>query len=180
MVSDWPGSYHLYRDPETCRVADRFGLALLPAGPSGARAAYAGCHSFAIPRASRNPEGGTALLRYLTSFDAQLDEARQGAIPCRASALARIREESSGDPAEASRWQLLAETEETMIIPPRFAVYPQCEDAIWRAVQQAMVGVWSPEQAVARARADVERIVEGTQHGSVRDPDQSMNLNVKR
>ncbi len=160
MVCDWPGSYHLYKDPETCLVADRVGLALLPAGPSGIRAAYAGCHSFAIPRSARNPEGAAALLRYLTSFDAQLGEARQGAIPGRASALARVREEAAGDRAEASRWQLLAETEKTMIIPPRFAAYPRCEDAIWQAVQQAMVGKWTPEQAIERAAAEVQGIVD--------------------
>jgi multiple sugar transport system substrate-binding protein len=168
MVCDWPGSYHLYRDPETCRVSDRFGLTLLPAGPAGKRAAYAGCHSFAIPRSARNPEGGAALLQYLTSFDEQLSEARRGAIPCRTSALARVREEASGDPTESSRWDLLAETERMMIIPPRFAAYPRCEDAIWRAVQQAMVGTCSPERAVARAAADVLSIVDA--HSSVPDP----------
>ncbi len=165
MVCDWPGSYHLYRDPETSRVSDRFGLALLPAGPTGVRAAYAGCHSFAIPRTAGNPEGGAALLQYLTSFEGQLNEARRGAIPCRTSALARIRKEASDDPAESSRWDLLAETEKTMIIPPRFAAYPRCEDAIWQAVQQAMRGRWSPEHAVARAAADVQTIVDA--HASV-------------
>jgi multiple sugar transport system substrate-binding protein len=158
MVCDWPGSYHLYREAETSRVSDRFGLALLPAGPAGVRAAYSGCHSFAVPSTARNPEGGAALLRYLTSFESQLAEARCGAIPCCASAFSRIREEAAGNPAEASRWRLLAETEEMMIIPPRFAEYPRCEDAIWRAVQQAMLGNWTPEQAVGRAAADVRTI----------------------
>ena len=46
-----------------------------------------------------------------------------------------------------------------MIVPPRFAAYPRCEDAIWRAVQQAMVGAWSPEQAVARAADEIQRII---------------------
>jgi len=165
MVFDWPGSYHLYRDAETSRVSDRFGLALIPTGPAGARAAYSGCHSFAVPRASRNPEGGAALLRYLTSFESQLGEARQGAIPCRVSALDRVRDEAAGNPTDASRWRLLAETEQIMIIPPRFAAYPLCEDAIWRAVQQALVGKWSPERAIERAAADVRNIVEA--HASV-------------
>jgi multiple sugar transport system substrate-binding protein len=160
MVSDWPGSYHLYRHPETCRVADRMALALLPAGASGVRAAYAGCHSFAIPRAARNPEGGAALLQHLTSFEAQLGEARAGAIPCRTSALARIREEAAADATEASRWQMLAETEPIMIIPPRFAAYPRCEDAIWQAVQEAMIGHSTPDQAISRAVADVRAIVD--------------------
>ena len=159
MISDWPGSYHLYRDPATCRVRDRIGLALLPVGPANVRAAYAGCHSFAIPRSARNREGALALLQHLTSFAAQLGEARRGAIPCRARALTAVRAEAGAGSAAERRWQLLAETEQTMIIPPRFAAYPQCEDALWRSVQRAMVGEWSPADALRRAAADVQAIV---------------------
>jgi multiple sugar transport system substrate-binding protein len=162
LVCDWPGSYHLYTNAETCRVFDRVGLALLPAGPAGVRAAYAGCHSFAIPRGARNRSGGTALLRFLTSTESQLGEARRGAIPCRAGVLAQIRDEAAANPAEAHRWQLLAESERTMIIPPRFAAYPDCEDAIWRAVQQAMEGTTTPSAAVRRAASEVERIMATT------------------
>jgi multiple sugar transport system substrate-binding protein len=160
LVADWPGSHHLYRSPETCRVAGHVGLAPLPAGPAGIRAAYAGCHSFAIARTAENPGGALALLQFLTSFDAQLGEARHGAIPCRASALARVREEAAADPIEARRWSLLADTERTMIIPPRFAAYPQCEDAIWQSVQQGMVGQCTPARAVQRAAREVQTIVE--------------------
>ena len=161
MVSDWPGSYHLYRDPSTCAVVDRVALALLPKGPAGIRAAYAGCHSFAMTRATRHPELVAALMTHLTSFQSQLDEARQGAIPCRSSALAEVRSEAAGDPAAATRWALLAETETTMIIPPRFAAYPQCEDAIWRNVQHAMLGELDAAAAVHRAAAEIEAIIAG-------------------
>ena len=160
LVTDWPGSYHLYQNPETCRVSDHVGLALLPAGPADVHAAYAGCHSFAIPRAARNLDGGLSLLDFLTSFDSQLGEARRGAIPCRASALQHIRDEAAADAGAARRWALLADTERTMIIPPRFAAYPQCEDAIWQAVQQAMLGAMSPADAVRRAAAEVQSIVD--------------------
>ena len=159
MVSDWPGSYHLYRDPSTCRVANRVGLALLPRGPAGIRAAYAGCHSFAVARDTPQPDAAAALVHHLTSFASQLDEARHGAIPCRASALAAVRSEASGDPAAAERWDLLAATEKTMIVPPRFAAYPQCEDALWRNVQLAMTGERSPADAVQRAAADIHAIL---------------------
>ena len=159
MMCDWPGSYHLYSNPETCVRASEVRLALLPTGPAGGRAAYAGCHSFALPRTARNRRGGAALLRFLTSFDAQLGEARRGAIPCRASALRRVREEAAAHPHQAHRWELLAQTEGFMIIPPRFASYPLCEDAIWRSVQRAMVGEWSPTEAVRRACSDIQAIV---------------------
>lgn len=160
LVSDWPGSYHLYTNPDTCAHASEIGLALLPQGPAGSRAAYAGCHSFALPRGSGNHEGGAALLRFLTSLDAQLGEARRGAIPCRASALRQVREEAAGNSEDAHRWELLAETERFMIIPPRFASYPLCEDAIWQSVQRAMVGECSEAEAVRQATADIRSIVE--------------------
>jgi multiple sugar transport system substrate-binding protein len=163
MVCDWPGSYHLYRESNTSQVFDRFGLALLPAGPAGIRAAYGGCHSFAIPRSSRNPDAAAALVRHLTSFESQLGEARCGSIPCRASALAAVRAQALPSARESARWELLAETEKSMIIPPRFASYPQCEDAIWHAVQRAMTEEWTAPRAVASAAAAVRAIIGDTQ-----------------
>ena len=159
MVCDWPGSYHLYTDPETCAVAGRVGLAPLPAGPAGIRAAYAGCHSFAVAAGAPNRPGAVALLHWLTSYEAQLEEARLGSIPCRATALARIRQQAAGDPTGAQRWQLLADAERTMIVPPRFAAYPACEEAIWQALQRAMEGDWTPREAVQRASAAIAPIV---------------------
>jgi len=159
MVCDWPGSYHLYKDPQTCAVADAVSLAPLPAGPAGDRAAYAGCHSFAIAARTTNMAGATALLRFLTSSDAQLEEGRRGAIPCRASALLRCRQEAVADPTAARRWELLSDAERTMIVPPRFASYPRCEDAIWRAIQKAMDGTLPPSAAVALAAEAIEPIV---------------------
>ncbi len=160
MVCDWPGSYHLYKNPSACRVWDRVALAPLPEGPAGIRAGYAGCHSFAIPATAGNRKGAAALLRFLTSFDSQVGEARHGAIPCRGSALTQVRDEAAANPAEAARWTLLAEAEHTMIIPPRFAAYPRCEDAIWRSVQRAMAGQITPEAAVHEAAAGILAIVD--------------------
>jgi multiple sugar transport system substrate-binding protein len=159
MVCDWPGSHHMYTARETCSVADRVAVALLPTGPAGIRAAYAGCHSFAIPRTARNRAGAVRLLRDLTSTEAQLSEARRGAIPVRTSALAQIRAEAAGQPAEAHRWELLTRTQEAMIIPPRFAAYPECEDALWHAVQRAMTGAISPEAAVHEGAQHIEALL---------------------
>jgi ABC-type glycerol-3-phosphate transport system substrate-binding protein len=132
----------------------------LPAGSAGIRAAYAGCHSFALAANASNPAGAAALLRHLTSIDAQLAEARRGAIPCRRSALERCRQEAATDPSEARRWSLLARAEATMIIPPRFAAYPRCEDAIWQAIQGAMLGTMTPRDAVSRAAAAIQPIID--------------------
>jgi multiple sugar transport system substrate-binding protein len=161
MVCDWPGSHYLYGDRASCKVAGQVGIALLPAGIAGRRAAYAGCHSFAVAKGARNVEGALALLRFLTSEESQLAEARRGAVPVRRSALEAVRAEAEG-PAEARRWDLLARTsEEALIIPPRFARYPACEDAIWKGVQDAIEGRCSPPDAVRAASAAVAGVVEG-------------------
>jgi multiple sugar transport system substrate-binding protein len=159
IVCDWPGSYHLYINPATCAVWDRVGLAPLPVGSTGLRAAYAGCHSFAIAAGSRKPDEAAALARHLTSFDAQLGEARCGAIPCRESALRQVIAEAPDGSAEAARWALLAEAEHTMIIPPRFAAYPFCEDVIWHSIQRAMLAEWTPAEAVRHAASEILPIV---------------------
>ena len=158
MVADWPGSDYLYADPRTSAMADRTGLARLPGGFGGRRAAYAGCHSFAIPKRARNPEGALELLRFFTSLESQVDEAGRGALPVRRSAFAAMRDEAKTDPRKARRLDLLAETSDDLIIPPRFAAYPDCEDAIWHGLQKAMTGALSPRDAVheaARAVAEV-------------------------
>jgi multiple sugar transport system substrate-binding protein len=160
MVCDWPGSYHLYRNPATSIVSDRFGLAALPAGPSGIRAAYAGCHSFAVAASAENRAGAVSLLRWLTSVSAQLGEARRGSIPCRADALRRVRQESAGNALEQERWQLLSAAEACMIIPPRFASYPACEDVIWQSLQKIMQGMWTPREGTRRAAAALLPIVD--------------------
>ena len=138
MVSDWPGSYHLYRYPATCRSQTR-GAGAAARGPGGLRAAYAGCHSFAIPR-RRAIRGAAALVSHLTSFDARSGEARRGAIPCRASALAAVRAEAQrpgGRPMAVARGHRADDDHSTS-----FRAYPQCEDALWRRVQRAMTGEW--------------------------------------
>jgi multiple sugar transport system substrate-binding protein len=163
MVCDWPGSHHLYIAADTSAVAALTGVDLLPTGPSGRRAAYAGCHSFAIPRTARNREGAARLLAHLTSTPAQLHEARCGAIPVRASALSRIRAEAADHPDEHRRWDLLTRTLDVMIMPPRFAAYPACEDALWRSIQRAIEGVVSPKDAVAEGARHIAALLDRSQ-----------------
>lgn len=159
MVCDWPGSDYLYHEPATCRVAGRVGLALLPQGFSGKRAAYAGCHSFAIPKGARNRPGGALLLRFLTSTESQVDEARRGGLPVRRTALATMEREAAGIPAQAHRLDLLSRSMDALVIPPRFAAYPACEDALWESVQRAITGAVTPVEAVHEAARRVGVVV---------------------
>ncbi len=166
MTTDWPGSHYLYIGTSTSKVAGETSVALLPVGITGKRAAYAGCHSFAIARKARNKRGALALLQFLTAPESQKAEAVLGAIPARMSAVRAVRRAVRDEPFEARRWSMLAETMATgLIIPPRFANYPACEDAIWRSVQKALIGRLSPSQAVAAAARAVTAAVRGGRKG---------------
>ena len=163
MVCDWPGSHHLYKTRSYPPSWDR--SACPPARRGNRR----------TPDATRLPyraAARTPRARRCSSISRRStrSSARRGAAQSRARERARPSpRRGARRSAEASSWELLAETEKMMIIPPRFAAYPRCEDAIWQAIQQAMVGTWPLKEAVARAARRLS-IVDA--HASVPDPRQ--------
>jgi multiple sugar transport system substrate-binding protein len=176
MIGDWPGFYGLYQKRETCAVYDQFDVAVYPAGPAGLRRAYAGGHTFAIPKAARDPEGGLALAKYLTSPEAQFHEANVGGhTPVRRSVFARLKAAQTGRDAgrhkerDAGRHKerdarRLAALEETInhhaMIPPKFARYPLVEDILWLGVQSAMTGERTSPEALQLMEKQVEEVLE--------------------
>jgi multiple sugar transport system substrate-binding protein len=160
MVADWPGSDYLYRHEDTCRAAASVGVHPVPAGFSGRRAGYGGCHSFAIPKGARNLEGARALLAFLTSPASQGEEANLGAFPVGRAAVRRV-VEAAASPRERRRWDLLTDmVENHVIIPPRFAAYPDCEDILWRALQGIITGEAGAREGLAAAAREVARVAQ--------------------
>lgn len=159
MIGDWPGFYGLYQARETCGVFDQFDVAVYPAGPTGIRKSYAGGHSFAIPKAAEDPEGGLQLVRYLTSAEVQWQTAsRGGHTPVRQSVFERVKAGLTG--RDAKRMRALEETiVNYAMIPPKFAQYPKVEDVLWQGVQQAMAGVQTPREALAHMERQVGEIM---------------------
>ncbi len=161
MVGDWPGYYGLYTDPRTCAVIDRFDVALYPVGPAGVRRAYAGCHTFAIPRAARDLDGALALLRYLVSPGVQYAEAAAGGhTPVRRSVFDRVRAGLVPGSRDARRMALLQQTvEQHAMIPPRFARYPQVEEVLWVGIQRAVAGHVTPRRALQAMEDQVREVL---------------------
>ena len=160
MVTDWPGGYHRYCNPETSRVADRFDVAIYPTGPAGLRRAYAGIFMFAVPRSVRDLPAAIELLRFLTSEDSQHEEARQGALAVRPAVHARIASEAAPGSRDARRLQYLRETAaKAMLEVPKTPWYPRMEDTLWQAIQSAIVGERSVDEALALAASQVGEIV---------------------
>lgn len=160
LVADWPGGFYRYRDPAQSRVAEHFGLALYPLGPAGERWVYAGGHTFAIPTSVRDEEGARALLKFLTSADAQWHEAQRGALPVLKSVQSRLKAETDAGSLEGQRLAMLEQTVAShMLLPPRFPQYPAIEEALWTSLQKGITGEWSVDDALHRAASEMEKIL---------------------
>lgn len=142
MVCDWPGYYSAYCDATISAVSGRFGLARMPAGPTGVRKAYSGCHTFALTHRGLEQAAACELLRFLNAPEQQLVAARAGSVPTRPGVLAEILSDqvlSEAGPSGAERWKLLDTViASDMLIPPRLSYYPEIEEIIWRTVRAAM------------------------------------------
>lgn len=162
MIGEWPGYYGLYQKRETCAVFDQFDIAVYPAGPAGIRKSYAGGHSFAIPKAAHDPEGGLALAKYLTSPDVQWHEANLGGhTPVRQSIFKKMKAQSGQNiERDAKRMAALEETiTHYAMIPPKFAKYPFIEDILWLGVQDAVTGRLTPKEALLLMEKNVREVL---------------------
>ncbi len=161
MIGDWPGFYGLFQRAETCAVIDRFDVAPYPSGPAGLRRAYAGCHTFAIPKAARDPDGSLALMRYLVSEEVQDFEATaSGHTPVRRSVFERVKRTLSPGSRDARRMEALEETvAHYAMIPPRFPRYPLVEEVLWVGVQRALTGASTPREALTMMEEQVREVL---------------------
>jgi multiple sugar transport system substrate-binding protein len=156
MTTDWPGAYHGYQNAPA--IKSRFDVAIYPTGPSGKRRVYSGGHSFALTSGTRDVPAALELLRFLTSEESQLDDAKRGSVVPRPAAMKKIREQCEPGSREARRLEILETTmRECMAIPPKFPEYPACEDAIWDSVRGALTGKYDINGALNAAADAVRR-----------------------
>jgi len=159
MVCDWPGYYGAYRHSADSKIRETFSVARMPAGPTGVNKAYAGVHTFALTRRGVTRASAVELLRFLTSPEQQLMEARQGSVPTRPSILSQI--QSEAEPPQAERWRLLESViANDMLVPPRLPYYPEIEEILWRTVRSAM----TQEISIRTALETMENRIAETHH----------------
>ncbi len=157
LTTDWPGGYHVYQNSES--IGDKFDVAIYPVGPSGKRRVYSGGHSFALTTGTKDVPAALSLLRFLTSHESQLHEARLGSVVPRREVMAQIRSEAEPGSREAKRIEILGRTmSECMAIPPKFSHYPTCEDALWASIRKALKGEFTVEEALEGAAAAVRAV----------------------
>jgi len=160
MIGDWPGYYSLYRDAKISAVHDRLGLIPYPFGPSGKSLSYGGGHTFALTKQGAKKAEALQLLHYLTASEQQIGEARQGCVPVRHSVMKQMQGEA--DEANRARLAMLEKViAEHILIPPKFARYPEVEKVLWRTVQRAFLGEIEIDDALSSMTEQISQIVRG-------------------
>ena len=158
MVCDWPGYFSLYCDPEISTVHDRFALTPYPAGPAGHSLSYGGGHTFGLTKKGAENTHALDLMLFLTDFEQQLLEARNGCVPVRRTVMQKMQAEA--DDANRERLGMLDNViQKHILIPPKFARYPDVEEVLWRTVRKAIVGQIPVDAALTDMRKQIENIV---------------------
>jgi len=69
--------------------------------------------------------------------------------------------QAEADAANRARLALLEEIiAEHILIPPKFARYPEVEEVLWRTVQRAMIGELPVDNALTHMREQISHIVQ--------------------
>lgn len=119
---------------------------------------------FALTRRGANNPDALKLLLHLTAAEQQLLEARNGCVPVRRSVMRKLQSEADAD--NRARLGMLDEViAQHILVPPKFAAYPEVEDVLWHTVQQVMIGQLNVDAGLQLMRAQIKQIVERTREG---------------
>lgn len=146
----WPGGYGPIRDGA---LAGALAPARYPAGRER-WVSYSGCHSWAIPTTCADLDAALELIRRLAGAEAAALDAAGGSVPAHVAAFDAVR---PADDVDAERLRITRETiAEAMITYPPLARFPEVEDAGWSAINRALRGELTAEQAVAETQRAAE------------------------
>jgi hypothetical protein len=83
-MRNWPYAYALLQDPSQSKVAGRFAVASMPAGPDGMATAALGGSALAVNAYSEQPEAAYRLIEFLLQPEQMIERARiAGQFPTR-------------------------------------------------------------------------------------------------
>lgn len=153
LAAAWPGATATLR-------ASAAGPHLRPlpylAGPVGVRS-YSGCHAWAIPTTSGDPEAAAALVQELCSAEVHALDAAAGTVCAHVDAFAAV---EPLDDVDAERLRIVRATvADGMITYPPHPRFPEVEDAGWSAIRGALLGEMSAADACAAMQASAAAIL---------------------
>ncbi len=156
FMRNWPYPVPLMQDSSQSRVAGKFAVAPMPAGPGGPPTSAIGGAQLAINRRTEHPEAAWALINYLTQPEQMRERARVvGQFPTRSGVY--------DDPDLASGLAIPPATVRRIIeyaVPrPVTPVYTQLSEILQIHLHRALTRQTDPATALARAQTEMQRLL---------------------
>jgi multiple sugar transport system substrate-binding protein len=157
FMRNWPYPVPLMQDSSQSKVAGKFAVAPLPAGPGGSPAAAIGGAQLAINRRTEHPEAAWAVIDYLTRPEQMRERARVvGQFPTRSDVY--------DDPDLASGLAIppamVRRIIEHAAPRPVSPVYTQLSEILQINLHRALTRQAEPAAALARAQAEMQRVLD--------------------
>jgi multiple sugar transport system substrate-binding protein len=154
FMRNWPYAAPLLRDPETSRVAGRFGVAPVPGTAEGAPTAALGGSQLAINRRSEHPEAAWTLVDFLTRPEQMKERARvAGQYPTRHA----LYDEDLGLPITSAEARRIIEGATPRPVTP---VYTELSQILQVWLHRALSEQVTPPAALEAAAAEMTGLLE--------------------
>jgi ABC-type glycerol-3-phosphate transport system substrate-binding protein len=175
FMRNWPYAYALMKDSSDSRVAGRYAVAPMPAGPGGRPTATLGGSQLAINARSRHPEAAWALIEFLTAPEQMIERARVvGQFPTRpalyddstlAAALASPPAQVlPDDPGLTSAFAIppaqARQVVEHAVPRPVTPVYTELSEILQIDIHRALTRQASPAEALAHAASRMQALLD--------------------
>ena len=159
---DWPGFAGYYSDPASSKIADELGFATAPVGSAGIRGGWSGSHSFSVTQNCDNKEAAVSFAVFLTNDESELMEAQAGNLPTRTKTFEEVKQwfAENGKPHMTEMFNAWEASLAEARTPPLVAQWIEVSNVIWPAVQAAIVGEMTAQEALDKAAAEATIIME--------------------
>lgn len=156
FMRNWPYAVGLMQDSTQSRVAGRFSVAPMPAGPGGSPTAALGGAQLAINRRTENPQAAWAVINYLTQPEQMRERARVvGQFPPRMELYEGEQLAADlGIPPETARRVI-----EYAVPRPVTPVYNQLSEILQINLHRALTRQATPAAALARAQREMQELL---------------------
>jgi multiple sugar transport system substrate-binding protein len=157
LMRNWPYAFSLLQRAPESRVADRFGVAPLPAEPEGRPTAALGGSQLAINANTRHPTEAHQLIAYLTAPEQMLERARViGQYPSRHELYGSAELEAAlGVPTSDLR-RIIEQATPRPVTP----VYTELSEILQIRLHQALTRQQEPEVALSDAARQIRVLLD--------------------
>lgn len=139
-------------DPAQSKVVGDIAFAEMPKGPTGKRASILGLWTIGIGQASKNKDAAALFLNYLSQVDVAKKMAFSGTV---GATMSKIYE----DPAAPRFYPVLGKVLNYVQVPPLIPESEQWFLSIGTALQEALSGTKTPQQAMDDSVKQVDEIL---------------------